>query len=226
MAAKCFYITGTDTGVGKTVLTVLLTRQLRARGLAVAALKPLCSGGREDAEALHLALGGELSLDAINPWHFRLPLAPLLAARQEGKRVQLRDALAHVRQFCDRRDVLLIEGAGGLLSPLGEDFTSRELIIALRSTPIIVSPNRLGAVNQVMLTLAALPPRAARSAKIVLVSPSQAHSASRSNVHFLEEKFGANQVFVMPWFANPENPRLESSNLKFIRALLDTLALG
>lgn len=226
MAAKCFYITGTDTGVGKTVLTVLLTRQLRARGLAVAALKPLCSGGREDAEALHLALGGELSLDAINPWHFRLPLAPLLAARQEGKRVQLRDALAHVRQFCDRRDVLLIEGAGGLLSPLGEDFTSRELIIALRSTPIIVSPNRLGAVNQVMLTLAALPPRAARSAKIVLVSPSQAHSASRSNVHFLEEKFGANQVLVMPWFANPENPRLESSNLKFIRALLDTLALG
>ena len=77
MAAKSFYITGTDTGVGKTVLTALLTRQLRAQGIAVAALKPICSGGREDAEALHSALDGELSLDTINPWHFRLPLAPL-----------------------------------------------------------------------------------------------------------------------------------------------------
>ena len=139
------------------MLTALLARYLRERGVNVAALKPVCSGGRDDARALHAALDGALSLDEINPWHFRAPMAPLLAARRERKRVRLADVLAHVRAMQKRFDVVLIEGAGGLLSPLGEDFDSRDLIAALRATPIVVCPNRLGAVNQVLLTLEALP---------------------------------------------------------------------
>ena len=66
-----FFITGTDTGVGKTVLTALLARYLKARRVGVAAFKPVCSGGRADARALHAALGGALTLAEINPWHFR-----------------------------------------------------------------------------------------------------------------------------------------------------------
>ena len=153
-----FFITGTDTGVGKTVLTALLARYLRERGVNVAALKPVCSGGRDDARVLHAAFNGALTLDEINPWHFHAPVAPLLAARRERKRVRLADVLAHLRVMHERFDVLLVEGAGGLLSPLGEDFNSRDLIAALRATPIVVCPNRLGVVNQVLLTLEALPP--------------------------------------------------------------------
>ena len=130
-----FFITGTDTGAGKTVLTALLARFLRERGVNVAALKPVCSGGRDDARALQAALGGALSLDEINPWHFRPPIAPVLAARRERKRVTLADVLAHVRAMQKRFDVVLIEGAGGLLSPLGENFDSRDLLTALRATP-------------------------------------------------------------------------------------------
>src|SRR5882672_12907659 len=111
MRCPFLFITGTDTGVGKTVLTSLLARHLRERGVAVAALKPICSGGRADARALHASLDGALTLDEINPWHFRAPLAPLLAARQEQKRVTLREVTSHVRAIASRCEVILIEGA-------------------------------------------------------------------------------------------------------------------
>src|ERR1017187_5696129 len=83
MKRTTFFITGTDTGVGKTVLTALLTRNLRERGVNEAALKPICSGGRDDARELCAASSGVLTLDQVNPWHFRAPMAPLLAARRE-----------------------------------------------------------------------------------------------------------------------------------------------
>src|ERR1700690_504574 len=157
MRRTTLFITGTDTGAGKTVLTALLARFLRECGVKAAALKPVCSGGRGDARALHAALDGALTLDEINPWHFRAPLAPLLAARRERKQVVRADVLAHVRTMQERFEVVLIEGAGGLLSPLGVNFDSRDLIAALRATPMVVCPNRLGAVNQILLTLCALP---------------------------------------------------------------------
>src|ERR1035437_4675047 len=139
---RTLFITGTDTGVGKTVLTALLARFLRGRGLNAAALKPVCSGNRADARKIFAALDGALTLDEINPWHFRSPVAPLLAARLEKKSVKLAQVLEHIRATRKKFDVLLVEGAGGLLSPLGENFNSRALITALRATPVIVAPNQ------------------------------------------------------------------------------------
>jgi dethiobiotin synthase len=196
-----WFVTGTDTGVGKTVLTALLARQLRRAGVRVAALKPLCSGGRGDARLLRAALGGTPTLDEINLWHFRAPLAPALAARREGKRVRLAQGVAHVRRVRKRFDVVLVEGAGGLLSPLGEGFSSRELMVALRATPVIVCPNRLGAVNQARLVLAALPPACRRQAVVVLVAPRSRHAslASRSNRALLAEHHPAGRIVEFPW---------------------------
>ena len=194
-----FFITGTDTGVGKTVLTTLLARFFRKRGVNAAALKPICSGGRDDARALHAALNGALSLDEINPWHFRAPVAPLLAARRERKRVTLADVLAHVRAMQKRFDVVLLEGAGGLLSPLGENFDSRGLIAASRATPIIVCPDRLGALNQVLLALEALPESLLRRAGVVLISPPKPDAATASNAKLLAEFFEAKRIFGLPW---------------------------
>lgn len=198
MKRTTFFITGTDTGVGKTVLTALLARHLRERGVSAAALKPICSGGRDDARALRAAMNGALTPDEINPWHFRAPLAPLLAARRERRRVGLADVLAHVRTMQKRFNVLLVEGAGGLLSPLGENFDSRDLIAALRATPIVVCPNRLGAVNQVLLTLAALPRSASCRARVVLISPSKPDASTSTNVSLLAEFLDAKRIFCLP----------------------------
>ena len=197
---RTLFITGTDTGVGKTVLTALLAGFLRGRGLNVAALKPICSGGREDALALHAALDGALTLDEINPWHFRAAIAPSLAAKLEKKSVKLAPVLAHIRSMQKKSDVTLVEGAGGLLSPLGENFDSRDLIAALRATPIIVAPNKLGAVNHVLLTLAALPKNLRAKAKVVLMSPPKPDAATASNAKLLEQFLAREKIFTLPWF--------------------------
>jgi dethiobiotin synthetase len=196
---QTLFITGTDTGVGKTVLTALLTRFLRQHGVNVAALKPLCSGGREDARALQSAMDDALTLDKINPWYFPAAIAPLLAARQEKRSVTLPQVLAHIRAMERKFDVRLVEGAGGLLSPLGEDFDSRDLISALSATPVIVAPNRLGVMNHILLTLEALPDKSRRSAKIVLMSPPKPDVASKTNRDLLAEFINTKQIVSLPW---------------------------
>ncbi|TSA41144.1 MAG: dethiobiotin synthase [Verrucomicrobiales bacterium] len=198
-SSQILFITGTDTGVGKTVFAALSTVYLRQNGFRVAALKPLCSDGRDDARVLHAAAGKVLSLDEINPWYFRAPLAPVLAARKEKRRVRLREVLAHIRRVAKRFEVVVVEGAGGLLSPLGEDFDSRDLIKALNATPIIVCPNKLGAVNQVRLVLEALPSSAKRNARVVLVNPKKPDVASRTNLELLGEFVEMKRVRVLPW---------------------------
>jgi dethiobiotin synthetase len=240
---KTLFITGTDTGVGKTVLTALLTRFLRERGVTVAALKPICSGGRDDARALHDAMDGALSLDEINLWHFRAPIAPLLAARRERKHVHLSKILAHVRALQKRFDVVLVEGAGGLLSPLGTcsgglrpsrasafterrySFDSHNLILALRAIPIIVAPNRLGAVNHILLTLKALPRSAAAKARVVLVSPPKQDAATASNAKLLAQFFDAKRIFTLPWLGETFSAGEVLKNPQ-VRRTLRALAAG
>jgi dethiobiotin synthetase len=97
-----------------------------------------------------------------------------------------------------RFDILLVEGAGGLLSPLGGNFDSRDLIAALRAVPMVVCPNRLGAVNQVLLALAALPRSAFCRARIVLMSPSKPDAATNTNAGMLAEFFDAKRIFELP----------------------------
>jgi dethiobiotin synthetase len=196
---QTFFITGTDTGVGKTVLTALLAQFLREYDINAAALKPICSGGRGDAQKIFAAMNSALSLDEINPWHFRAPVAPLLAARREKKSVKLPQVLAQIRAMQKRFDVLLIEGAGGLLSPLGENFNSRDLILALHATPIVVAQNKLGAVNQVLLTLEALPKNLRAKTRVVLMLPPKPDAAADSNGKLLAEFFDAEKIFQLPW---------------------------
>src|SRR5260221_14172519 len=93
---RTIFITGTDTGVGKTLLTALLLAHLRQNGVPALALKPFCSGGRADAELFHALQDGDLTLDEINPFYFREPIAPLVAARKHRRRIQLDDVLKNI----------------------------------------------------------------------------------------------------------------------------------
>lgn len=198
---RVIFITGTDTGVGKTIFAALTTSALLENGFRVAALKPICSGGRDDARHLQRAAGKVLSLDQVNPWHFRAALAPLLAARREMKQLRLRTVVAHIQRIARRFEVVIVEGAGGLLSPLGEDFDSRDLIQALGAEAIVVCPNKLGAVNQVRLVLAALPRATARQARVVLVNPQKPDAATRTNLELLNEFVKPKRLLVLPWIS-------------------------
>ena len=220
--SRIFFITGTDTGVGKTVLTCLLARRLRRTGKSVAALKPLCSGGRGDAHAIRAALDDALTLDQINPWHFRAPLAPVLAARQERRRVTLGAVTEHIRRVQEGFEYVIVEGAGGLLSPLGERFDSRDVITALRSLPIVVSANRLGAINQVMLVLSALPLHLSRCAPIVLVAPRTSGDVNRYNLDWLSEFTDPNRIHALPWMGRPDHLDV-ALRRPAVRAAIDSL---
>jgi dethiobiotin synthetase len=194
---QTFFVTGTDTGVGKTVFTVLLLKFLREEGVNAAALKPICSGRRDDARKILAAMRGVLSLDEINPWHFRAAIAPLLAARRERKKVRLAQVTAHIRAMQKRFDILLVEGAGGLLSPLGENFNSHDLMVALDVMPFIVAPNRLGVVNNVLLTLEALPKKLRAKARVVLIPQPKPDISAKSNAYLIAEFFDAKRIFVV-----------------------------
>ena len=221
---RTLFITGTDTGAGKTVLTALLAADLRAQKISVAAFKPVCSGGRADAKIIHAALGGALTLAVIYPWHFRAAVAPVRAARREKKVVTRALVLAHIRATRKNSAVTLVEGAGGLLSPLGEDFDSRDLIVALRATPVIVAPNRLGAVNQLLLTLAALPANYRATAKIVFMSPPKPDAATATNAQLLGEFFPPEKIFTVPWLGRKLPPPVEILKNGKLRRLLRELA--
>lgn len=202
---RIIIITGTDTGAGKTVLSALLARYLSDAGQSVAAVKPICSGGRDDARALRAACSNQLTLDEVNPWHFRASLAPVLAARKEGKAVTLKDIAAHVRVLAHRFHFILVEGAGGLLSPLGEHFSTRELIAVLGSDVFIAARNQLGVVNHVRLTLEALPPLLRLRARVVLMSPRREDAPSKTNPALLGEFMPPEHIVVLPWLARPLN---------------------
>ena len=206
--ARIIFITGTDTGVGKTVLTALLLCHLRRRGCNALALKPFCSGGRGDAR-LVAALQATLTLDEINPYHFGEPIAPLAAARRQRQVVSLTEATRHIVQFSSACDYLLVEGAGGLMSPLGEGFSALELMDRLRCEVIVVASNKLGTINHTLLTLQALgacgahparaaPQRRTRRCRAVLMERRTKGGPARSNPALLAELIAPVPLFRLP----------------------------
>ena len=174
--ADGYFITGSDTEVGKTYIACQIVRQLRGTGLEIETRKPAESGcetdasGRlitHDARALREANGERESIERIAPHCFRAAVAPHRAARLEGSELYLENLLG----ACSRDDpahCLIVEGAGGFYSPLAENGLNADLAGELQLPVIIVVRNRIGAVNQALLTLQAVESRHLRVAAIVL----------------------------------------------------------
>ena len=155
------FLTGTDTGVGKTCVGAMIARALRAAGYRVGVYKPAASGCRrergrvvsDDAVALWLAAGKPGPLDRVCPQRFLAPLAPHLAAREEGKHLD-RELLRRGFDYWRRRaEIVLVEGAGGLMSPLGEDEYVADLACEFGFPLVVVARNGLGTINQTLQTL-------------------------------------------------------------------------
>lgn len=147
------FVTGTDTGVGKTYVTARLIRRLRARGLDTVGFKPICCGGREDAEILRAAADNVLELNQVNPVWLRTPAAPYTAAMIENRAIDLdliRETFAALRE---RHESVIVEGVGGWLVPIRQDYTVADLAREFGMPVVIVVKNRLGALNHAALTL-------------------------------------------------------------------------
>jgi dethiobiotin synthetase len=215
------FLTGTDTGVGKTVLTCCLIRHLLEGGVRARAVKPLASGDQQDAKRLSRSQGGSPKPEAINPWFFQDAQSPALAAAQSGRQVTRNEVAQWLNLQAGSTPMLLVEGAGGLLSPLGEDFDLRDLVADLEAEVVLVAANRLGALNHVLLSLEALPPRSRRRAAVVLMSPPRATLVSRTNEEYLRVRLGAERVIGFPWLGKDWQSRPLPSSA---RRALDDLA--
>jgi dethiobiotin synthetase len=148
-----FFITGTDTGIGKTWFTCWLVRAWRSHGCNAAALKPISSGDREDARLIREASGNVLSLDKINPVHFREPAAPLLAARAENRKIDFPSLNRSIAEMNTRFSHFAVEGVGGWRVPLAKDYAVNDWARDLALPVVVVALNRLGVLNHTLLTV-------------------------------------------------------------------------
>lgn len=155
------FVTGTDTEVGKTYVASLIVQQLTEAGLKVGVYKPVASDcvsdGRqlisEDAVALWEAAGRPLSLEAVCPQRFQAPLAPHLSARNAGRELDTQLLRKGLEVWTDECDIVVVEGAGGLMSPISDDEFIADLALEFGYPAVVVAPNVIGAINQTLQTL-------------------------------------------------------------------------
>lgn len=203
------FITGTDTGVGKTHVACVLAQQLAAQDLRVGIYKPVCSGAEQrgnevfwdDLERLAAVINVPATIDDICPQRFLAPLAPPVAAQRENCRVSFEIAVAGVDRWRDRVDVLLIEGAGGWLCPLTETETIADLAAAIRAPVLIVSRPGLGTINHTLLSMESIRRRGLPVAGVVLceTSPAAADESSSTNAAQIERRGGAPVFGTIPY---------------------------
>lgn len=159
-----FFVTGTDTGVGKTLVSAALLRRLRGQGRAVAGMKPVASGSvrtkdglrNEDALALLAECSRPWPYEVVNPFCFEPPIAPHLAAAEAGSDIHLEPIERAFRELQADCDVVVVEGAGGFLVPLGPELSFADLPAALGLEVILVVGLRLGCLNHALLTAEAI----------------------------------------------------------------------
>jgi len=184
---SAIFVAGAGTDVGKTHVAAALIRRLRADGAPVGALKPLVSGfdpedwAQSDPGRLLAALGAPLTLqalDALSPWRFRAPLSPEMAAAREGARLDPQALIARCQAeiAAHAGRPLLIEGVGGVMSPIAERATNLDWMAALGLPVLLVGGSYLGAISHTLTALAVI--RAAGlSAPVVVISESAAGDA-------------------------------------------------
>jgi len=161
---KGIFITGSDTEVGKTLCACGLIEALKDVGLDVGVYKPVLSGATEnsgesipeDALMLKSASRNDDDIDLVNPYCFTAPVTPAHAALLEGKRVEKEVLLDNYAEISGRHDITVVEGAGGLMVPIADDYLILDLIKDLNLSTIVVTDTALGRINHTLMTLEVL----------------------------------------------------------------------
>ncbi len=225
---KGIFITGTDTGVGKTFISCVIARNLRKKGINVGVMKPVETGCKrkgdslfpEDGIMLKDASNVKDSINSIVPYRFRYPLSPFMAAYLENRRISI-DKIKNIYfKIFKKYDLILVEGAGGLLVPVTKEFTYLDLIKDLKLSVIIVASNRLGVINHVLLTVLLLEYNNITPLCIILNNlSSKKDIAQKTNLIALKKI-----IKKIPILNFPYRPRIEFQE-NFIHSLTKPLQL-
>ena len=223
---KSLFILGTDTDVGKTIVAGALAAYLTSIGLKVGVMKPFESACLKDISGklipkdtlfLKEMAACEELLDCVNPYRFEAPLAPAVAASLEGKVIDFERIQAAYKKFENQYDLLLIEGAGGLLVPLAAQMTNLNLIQILKSPVLLIARAGLGTINHTLLTLSQLKMHAIETKGVILNHCTQTSDLSaRYNRQSLEEWSFAPIFGEMPYSAIRREELIRSVQEKLV----------
>lgn len=207
-----FFITATDTDVGKTIVAGGMAGVLRAKGYDVGVYKPVQSGhlanhGDGDAARLQALSRVEDSLEEICPYAAIEPLAPALALKRSRQRITLQDLRRHYEQLAKKHDVMLIEGAGGLAVPYVEDGLVVDAAVMFNLPVIIVARPNLGTVNHTLLTISYAKQYDLQIAGVILsgYGRESAGIAEKNNPSMIEQYSGVPVLGVIPHIENPRS---------------------
>ncbi|WP_409342093.1 dethiobiotin synthase [Paenibacillus sp. MBLB4367] len=210
-----YFITATDTEVGKTVVTAGLSLALQARGLRAGVMKPVQSGhvaDDPDGDGMRLKrlTSAADPIEDIVGYSFRKPVAPGLAAEQEGVAIRPERIVEQAIRLSKRYDLLLVEGAGGLMVPLGADWTVADMAKAIGFPLLIVARPGLGTVNHTVLTIMAARQLGLHPAGVILNGLRSGDAAAdvsvKDNARLIEAFGGVPVLGTLPWLERGEGP--------------------
>lgn len=201
------FVTGTDTGVGKTWVSAGLMVALQQQGLRVLGMKPVAAGCEETADglrnddALLLQQHGSLPMDyvAINPYAFKPPVAPHLAAAQAGVHIEIEHITRHYHSLAAAADAVVVEGAGGWLVPLNERETMADLAVQLELEVLLVVGLRLGCINHALLTAESIRAHGGRLTGWVANTLDLHMSKLPQNILSIQQRIGAPLLGLIPY---------------------------
>lgn len=212
-AAKGLFVAGTDTGVGKTLIACALLQGFAARGLRVAGMKPVAAGAvrrrgvwhNDDVAQLRAAANVDAPQTAVNPYCFAPPIAPHIAAREAGVAIRMAVIAKSYAQLARSADLVVVEGAGGLLVPLGGTFSAADIPARLGLPVVLVVGLRLGCLNHALLTVAAMQARGLYLAGWIAnrIDPAMARVAE--NLQTLRASIKAPLLGIVPYVRNPQS---------------------
>ena len=198
-------ITGTDAAVGKTWVGCALAGALTGAGVRVIAIKPVETGcsaktrESEDGARLAAATGQLAPLEALH--RLSAPIAPVLAAEAQGVEIDLDALLLDIEALSEGAEVLLLEGDGGLLSPITWEWSVVELARSLGATALVVGSDRLGVINHAVLTLGALELAGVAVTGVVLTAPAVPDQSTGLNASAIARLSGVDRVIAVPRLA-------------------------
>ena len=211
------FVTGTDTGVGKTVAACALVHALRARGIRVSPMKPVAAGAstidgalaNDDSVALlHAARWPADALADVTPVLLAEPMAPHIAAQRSGARIERGPIFAALERLASRGDFAVIEGVGGFMVPLAPGFDAPDLAREMGFPVVLVVGLRLGCLNHALLTARAIAAEGLPLAGWIANTLDPAMTALDENVATLRERLGAPLLGILPHQAPPDAERL------------------
>ncbi|HEC20868.1 MAG TPA: dethiobiotin synthase [Gammaproteobacteria bacterium] len=220
---KGFFITGTDTDVGKTTIALALMRALQHKGLTVAAMKPVSAGCRQtknglrnhDALQLQQQASIELPYELVNPYAFAAPIAPHIAAAQNNTTMHIEPIVDAYQKIASQAEVVIVEGAGGWKVPLNDTETMADLATALGLPVITVVGLRLGCLNHALLTADSIAAHGLQPLAWIGNSLSPDLNCASENIDTLKRRLPGGCLSIVPFYPDPAAPGASSQPIEY-----------